>query len=208
MAKDIFGGLRIGQTKTTPTGMPSISDKNDVFGGVRISDMFSQEKASAQQDAGVTFSQRLQTSVPNKFLNPEYQDIKKPVVKLLNYQELKSLAPEEKEQYKNLLKQDIADALPDTTIAPKNDIVGKILNTKYAFNPFSSPFLNKTQQAITGDVIKETMNTPLGKETALKIVEDTENMPIKLMSKFEATTGMQLRLDTKPGDTYKEILNK
>jgi hypothetical protein len=210
MAKDIFGGLRIGQTKQTPTGMPSISNKNDVFGGVRIGDMFSfsQGKTSSPQDTGSTFIERLQTTIPNKFINPEYQDIKKPVIKLLNYQELQSLTPQDKEQYKNLLKQDIADALPNTTIAPKNNILSNILDKKYSFNPFSSPFFNKTQQAITGDVVKEVLNTPVGKEAQLSIIENTENMPVKLLSRLGSVPGLELRTDTKPGDTYKEILNK
>ena len=195
MAINPFNGLLSGK-KTTNT--PSVTNQNP----------FSGLLSTNTPASGSVFSERLQSTVPTKFLNPEYQDTKKPVVKLLNYQELQSLAPEEKEQYKNLLKQDIADAIPSSTIATKNNIINTVLNKKYSFNPFSSPFMNRTQQDITQDVVKEVLNTPVGKEAQLSIIENTENIPIKILSRLGSVKGLELRTDTNTGDTYKEILNK
>ena len=183
------------------------------------------------------FSERLQTNVPGKFVNPEYQDIKKPVVKLLSYQELQKLTPQDKEQYKSLLKKDITDALPDTTLKNKYKPKAEptvVDNQKYDFinsNPYESVkelsrFIANTAIKKVGinatipkdkpsivskfvsDKTKQLFNTPVGKELQLKVVETTENKPIQLLSLLGSVPGLELRTDTKPGDTYKEILNK
>lgn len=159
-----------------------------------------------------TYTERIATAVPNYFLAERFQDPKSPVIRALNFDEIQILTPQERKQYKELLKKDIFDGLADTTLTPEHK---KVLDTTDGEKTFSfgNPLkLNLELNALlyglnTKKLLKEVLNNPIGKEAMLSVAEHTENLPIKLLAKIQEKTNIPIMGNVNVGAEYDKILN-
>lgn len=159
-----------------------------------------------------TYTERLATAVPNYFLAEKFQDTKSPIIRALNFDEIQMLTPQERTQYKELLKKDIFDGLADTTLTPENK---KVLQTEEGTKEFSLGNPLKLSLELTAmmygvktpKAVKDFLNTPIGKEAMLSVAENTENLPIKLLAKFQEQTKIPIMGNVNVGAEYEKILN-
>lgn len=159
-----------------------------------------------------TYTERLATAVPNYFLAEKFQDTKSPIIRALNFDEIQMLTPQERTQYKELLKKDIFDGLADTTLTPENK---KVLQTEEGTKEFSLGNPLKLSLELTAmmygvktpKAVKDFLNTPIGKEAMLSVAENTENIPVKLLAKFQEQTKIPIMGNVNVGAEYEKILN-